>query len=306
MKAKRIVVPALFAAGFALVALVAAPHDVDAQGAPPKGAPAKPAPPAKGKGKDAKPAAAAANAPTVGKPITIQPKDMSWGIDRKKLGQIYDKVIDEDYKPKYLKVQPGADMESLDAEVAEAKGQFRRSLIEFKEIATGMDSTPMRSEYTYNNKESMMSIERGGKTRHFFFIDNKLYKVADELKLGEKAVWGKDFNEAVAKLNKYYAVDGRVREPDPAQGRPFKEVDWKDSTTEVRAVDWDNGKFAIYFQDAATVANLPNLRKNKEKETGKVDDSVSNVMRDKKAPPPPKPDDKKPGDKKPAAPAPKK
>ncbi len=256
----------------------------------PKAPPVKPKP---GPSKDNKKPAAPTEAPTTTKPIAIQPKDLAWGIDKKKLGTIYDKQIDEDFKPRYKKVQPGPSMDALDAEVAEKKAEFRRSLIEFGAVPNGMDSTPYRGEYTYNNKEALMSIERGGKTRHFFFIQDKMWKVIDTIKLGEKSQWGKDFDSAVGILNGYYGAAGRVREANEAEGRPFKEVDWKDAQTQVRAIDWGNGFFGIAFQETATVNNLPTLRKNKGPAGSGVDSKVKDAGKTQPGPPP-KVDAKKP------------
>jgi hypothetical protein len=291
MKAKLASVLAL-GLGLAL----AAPESAIAQGTPPKAPPSKDA--AKG-GKAAPPAAKkdakkeAAEPPSTAKPIAWQPKDLTWGIDQKKLGAIYDKVIEEDYKPRYLKAQPGPETERLDAEVAERKAEFRRSLTKFESTTTGYDSTPLKEEYSYGNKESLMLIERGGKTRYFLFIGDKLWKMIDVIKLGEKSKWGKTFDEGVAHVNKAYGVEGRVREPDPAQQRPFKEVDWKDATNHVRAIDWGGDKLAIAFEDSATVANLGNLRKNKKDDATRVDDKVKDAGRKKEPEPPPK--DQKPG-----------
>jgi len=250
-------------------------------------------PPAKG----AKAAPAPTEAPTVSKTITIQPAGLAWGIDRKKLGEVYDKVIDEDYKPKYRKVQPGPEMQSLDAEVAEKKAEFRRSVTEFNGVATGYDSTPLRPEYTYLNKEALMVSDRGGKVRYFFFIQGKLWKIADVIKIGEKSKWGKAFVDAAALAAKAYGIEGRVREADAAAGRPYTEVDWKDSATHVRAVDWGNDQVAFIFEDNATAANIAALRPNKLQSQTVIDPRVKDAGRKDPSAPPPK-DDKKPGAKK--------
>lgn len=253
--------------GFGSLALAAAISFSDA----PEAHAGDKTPPSKTKAKD-KPAAAPAEAPNVAKPVAIQPKELAWGIDRKKLGEIYDKVIDEDYKPKYQKAQPGPQTDALDAEVAERKAEFRRSLTEFNDTKTGFDMTPLRGEYTYNNKEALMSFERGGRIRYFFFIQNKLWKIVDSYKLGEKSPYGATWETALGKLTKHFG-EGRNRDADADAGRPFQEVDWKDTNTQVRAVNWGNDEFAIAFQDSATVANLSNLRKNKESGGGSVIDS---------------------------------
>ncbi len=274
--------------GFGTLALAA----LTLTGAPSALAGPDKAPPKSGKTPDKTKPAAPTEAPNVAKPVSIQPKELTWGIDRKKLGEIYDKVIDEDYKPKYQKAQPGPQTDALDAEVAERKAEFRRTLTEFGETKTGFDMTPLRPEYTYNNKEALMSIERGGRTRYFFFIQNKLWKIVDSFKLGEKSQWGATWEVALGKLTKHYG-EGRNRDADASAGRPFQEVDWKDTNTQVRAVNWGNDEFAIVFQDSATVAQLSTLRKNKDAVVGiGTDSKVKDVGRNK--PEPPKPDEKKP------------
>src|SRR5207245_918388 len=111
------------------------------------------------------------------------------------------------------------EMQSLDSEVQEQKDVFRRSSLDFDAIPTGIDASPLRGEYTYRNKESMMRITRKDKTRDFFFIQGKLWKIVDELPLGESAQWGKDFQDAVVKISGSYGTPGRVCPADPAHGR---------------------------------------------------------------------------------------
>ena len=278
---RTVTLGAAIALGFGITSIAAAPSAF--------AAPTKP-----GAKADPKKPAAPAEAPTTSKPVSISPKELAWGIDRKKLGEIYDRVIDEDYKPRYQKTQPGPALNDLDAEVTEKKAEFRRSLIEFKNVATGMDQTPLRSEYTYNNGEALMSIERNGKTRYFFFINNKLWKIVEAIKLGEKAKWGATFDAANTKVGEAYGAEGRVREANPAEGRPFKESDWKDATTQVRLIDWGGDEIGMGFQDAATVAQLSSLRKNKDlSAVNEVDGKVKELGRAKEDPgPPPKADPK--------------
>ena len=101
--------------------------------------------PAKGKKGDKK-EAAPVEAPTTTKPIVVQPKELVWGLSKDKVGKVYDAIIDEDYKPRYRKVLPGPETERIDAEVAERKAEFRRSLTEFGSTATGYDSSPLNGE----------------------------------------------------------------------------------------------------------------------------------------------------------------
>jgi len=192
--------------------------------------------------------------------IAISPSEVAWGIDEKQLIAIYDKVIDADFAERYKKVQPGPDMQALDAEVQQQKDAFRNSKVVFDKAPTGIDSTPLKGEYAYGNKESLMRITRAAKTRDFFFVGGHLWKVVDELPLGEKAMWGRDFQEATGKVGVAYGIAGRARGADTANGRSFSEVDWQDATTQVRAVDWGNGRFALVFQDKKGKPSVPKTK----------------------------------------------
>ena len=282
MKAKSVLVGAVW---LGLAAMVA-PQLATAAPPPAKGKPAAPAKPE-------------ASAPAPTKSINFAPSTLNWGIDTKKLATVYDKVLDNDYRSQYLHVQPGAEMEALDAQVAEKKDEFRRSQIDFGPTPTGIDATPLRQEISYGNQESLMQINRAGKVRDFFFIGKRLYKFADELPLcADKCAWGKDFAEAVAKLNTYYGVPGRKREADPKANRNYPEVDWRDGATEVRAVDWGNGKLGLFFSDVNTVNQLASLRTNKSAVSGAIDPTVADVLHAPSEPPVPK-DPKDAKDKKP-------
>jgi hypothetical protein len=275
--------------------------DAEAQGKPPaappaKGKPGKPAPP------PTKPAAAK-------KPVAVSPAAISWGMSPGQVASVYEKLIEEDFKPKYKKVQPGPSMIALDAQLAEAKAEVRRSLVKFGDVPTGYDATPLKPEYTYGNKEAVMNVTRDGRERYFFFIQDKLWKVVDEHPLGEGKPWGKTFDEALGKLGAYYQVGARVREPDATNGLAAKEGDWSDGKGHVRAVDRGETSFALIFEDEATLANLASLRTNKARDPNAMDASVSAILRDKAPPPGPPPDagkDGKKGQKPPPAPPPKK
>jgi hypothetical protein len=145
----------------------------------------------------------------------------------------------------------------------------------------------LKPEYSYNNKETLMQVTRAGKTRDFFFIQDRLWKIIDELPLGDRQAWGKDFTEAATKLSKFYGVAGRVRDPDPSPNseRGYTEIDWKDSATEVRAVDWQNGHFGLAFTDAQTHAQLGSLRSAKAVQSSGVDPSVQDVLKMPSQPP---------------------
>ncbi|NUQ78852.1 MAG: hypothetical protein HUU21_35455 [Polyangiaceae bacterium] len=252
---------------------------------------------ARGK-KTAAPPAVAAEPPDTKSAIKIAPATLTWGMAPKKVAEVVDTVLDEDYKPLYKKVSPGVKMKALDAQLAEEKSAFRRSRIDFGKLPTGIDSTPLRGEYTYLNKESMMSLTRNGQTRYFFFIQDKLWKIIDEHKLVEGHPLGKTWEEAVIKHVKLFGVPGRVLEADYEKGRNATEVDWKDAATHVRVVQRGDTAIAVVLEDRATLSNLASLRPNKPAATDDIDPAVAAAIRGSKAPEPPPPPADKAGSKK--------
>ncbi len=211
---------------------------------------------------------------TAQSPITMSPAELTWGIDKPKVIAIYDKVIDDDFKDRYQKVQPGPDMEALDAEVKAQKDAFRKSLVTLDQTTSALDTTPLRSEYTFGNREEVMRITRAQMVRDFFFIPGHLWKIVDELPLGDGARWGRDYAAALGNVALAYGVPGRARNADAEKGRPFVESDWKDATSIARAVDWRNGSFALVFEDATTVARLSVLRTAKQPALAKPADKA--------------------------------
>ncbi len=244
-----------------------------------------------------KPAAApaAAAAPSV-KKIDLPIAGLSWGISPKQVGAAIDKLIEDDYRPLYKDTSPGVKMKALDAQMAEDKDQFRRSKIEFGKLPTGVDASPLRGEYSYNNKEFMMVLTRKGQVTNFFFIQDKLWKVIQEVKFSDASSHGKTLPEVAIKLTGKFAVPGRMLAADA--NRASMEVDWKDSATHLRLIERSDAAHALAFEDIGTVANLDSLRANKPAQEDGIDPSVAAIMRGADpAPPPPEKKDEKKGKK---------
>lgn len=239
------------------------------------------------RGKKEAPAAAPAEATPTRKPIALTPAGIVWGMSQKQVGTAVDKVIDGLYRNVYKHTSPGVQMRALDAQVAEEKNAFRRSLIRFGTLPTGVDATPLKGEYTYLNKESLMTLTRKGMKVHFFFIQDRLWKVIDEQELGDKSEYGENFEAAVAKLKTKYGSAGRVLPPDYDKGRYSTEVDWKDSSTHLRVIQRSDTSIALAYEDLSTLASLSTLRANKPPEDNGIDPSVADVVRKDDAPSPP-------------------
>lgn len=224
----------------------------------------------------AKAGAVAAEAPTTKKPIAPAMAGVVWGMSSKQVAEQIDKVLDEDYRPLYKGVQPGVKEKELDAQLAEDKSQFRRSRIDFGKLPTGVDATPLKGEYTYNNAETMMTLHRKGATTYAFFIQDKLWKLIEEHKLSDTHPLGKTYPEAVVKSSTSYGVAGRVLTPDA--NRSAVEVDWKDSTTHLRIIQRGDAAAAIAYEDNATLSNLNALRPNKAVVDDGIDPAVAAIM----------------------------
>lgn len=235
------------------------------------------------------------------KPIQLLPASakLRWGLSLKDLGKAIDGMLDEEYKPLYQKTSPGIKMKQLDLQLAEEKSQFRRSRIDFGNLPVALDSTPLKGEYSYRNKESILTLSRKGETRYFFMIQDRMWKIIDEIPLGEKSPYGKDFTEAAVKLSAQYGVLGRVTPPNPDKQIYVNVVDWKDETTHVRLVERHEAAAAIVYEDLSTLNNIDALRANKPVVEDDIDASVRAIARGQDAPaPPPAAPEKKPEKKK--------
>ena len=215
--------------------------------------------------------------------ISVRPKPLRWGMSQKEVTKVYAKVIDKDYLKKYQKAQPGVQMKQLDNEVAAKKLEFEQSVVEFGEIPTSLDGTPFAGEFTYKNRESVMSIDRKKKKRHrsLFFIRNRLWKIVDVYKLGTKSRYGTSFKSAVAKIEKLLGVKGRALKANPLLALE-EQKDWSDGRTRLRLVNWDKNHIALIYEDESTAAKLKELRTyvpKAKKEGDDLDPSTKAILR---------------------------
>jgi hypothetical protein len=234
---------------------------------------------------------AAAEAPVTKKAIALSMSSVIWGLSPSQLGDRIDKILDDDYRPLYKEVQPGVKMKELDAQLAEDKAAFRRSRVDFGKLPTGLDSGPLRNEYTYNNKEALYSWNRKGETIYFFFIQERLWKIIEEKTLGESSPIGKNYQDTVVKLSANFGVPGRVTATGSTSGAV--EVDWKDSTSHLRAIQRGETAAAFAYEDNATLANLSSLRTNKAAADNGIDPDVAAIIRGGSNEPGPPDKDKK-------------
>lgn len=198
------------------------------------------------------------------KPFQIPPKGLKFGLSLEAIAKIYDKTIEAEMLPLFKKAEPGVELDQVSDELKLRQGELRRSRLEFASTPTGLDSSPLKGEYTYNNGESMATItQKSGTKRYFFFFSDELWKVYDEHKLKAGGPLGADFKEAVASLTKRFGgVAPKLIPSDFEKGRPFDEAEWRDPEKVIRAIDRGT-TLAMVYADRRVQDNLENYRKNR-------------------------------------------
>jgi hypothetical protein len=253
---------------------------------------ANPAPSAR-LAKSDKPKPAGPGPTSVDKKVKLSPDGLKFGMSLDEVSKLYEKVLDDEYVALYKTVEPGPRMAELDAELAEKKTLIVRNKLEFGNLPSGYDNTPMAGEFTYNNAESMTQIKlRSGITRHFFFFSDRLWKVYDIHKLGKKSKLGADYDGAIEGLTKTFGKAPRVRKADPAEGRSFDDADWQDKDTIVRVKNTGGNSLALAYVERKTEEGISKYRTNKGAGNEAVSKDIADITRSS-APPPEPPGAKK-------------
>lgn len=212
-----------------------------------------------------------------------------WGLSHAELTKQFTQtggILWKDYDEKLAKARVGPEQTALEAEREQVKQAFARSYTEFKDTPTGYDTTGLRGEYSYKNKEALMHIQRQGKTRFFFFINDRLWKMYDEVPLAENGSFGKAYLDAVNILNARLNAQGRVQGADAAKGVNATTVDWKDAANHLRAVDRTSDHVVgVAIEEGATASNIAALRPNKMADPMEIDPSIIAVTRNKPSDP---------------------
>lgn len=211
--------------------------------------------------------------------ISLAPDGLRWGLGLPFVSKLYEDWLDAAYVPLYKKADPGPETAELDADLADKKALIRRHQIEFGTTPTGVDQSPLKGEYSYNNGESMTKISlAGGTTRYFFFFSDRLWKVYDEYKLGAGSKLGGNWEGAIETLTQMFGGPPTMMPADPAVGRQFDEAVWITSSTHIRAINRDYQKIvAVAWADKSVQDNLASKRPNKMPDPTKMDRSVRDV-----------------------------
>jgi hypothetical protein len=239
-----------------------------------------------GKDKDAKAAAAKKPAPKPGKEeagktaasVVLYPKGLTWGMGAEQIAKLYDRIFEAQYTELYKRTPIGPQTEALDAEREEKKRLLRQNKLIFGNMPTGMDNTALKSEFTYQNNESMTKLDFGnGLVRNFFFFGDRLWKIYDEHTLGKSPI-GANWESAILYVSDKLGSKPKLLEA--GGGRDFQQAEWSDGTTLVRLVNRDYQQVVgVVFLEESVQKQLPSLRKNRKADATAVDASVAAATR---------------------------
>lgn len=231
----------------------------------------------------APPKHSAADAPQVATLAALHEKELRWGLSHDEVTAIYDNpgaLFDREYAPRLAKLQPGIEMQKVETERDTRKGNFEHSYNVFGDSPSGYDVTPLHSEYTYKNDEGIQRVFKDGKTRSFFYIKDKLWKIYDEIPLRADGALGDTYAGAIAKLNALLGAPGRTRQPNPSEGIERTTTDWQDAMSHLRADDRSGEHLVgIVLEDKRTLANLASLRAHKAEDPFALDPSIAAVTK---------------------------
>jgi hypothetical protein len=214
--------------------------------------------------------------PLVKEPIRLTPEGLHFGMASNEVVDFYNKVLDQDYVAIYKVTPVGPKLKQVDAALADQKAAFPRSEVNFGALPTGIDNTPLRGEYNYNNNETMMSLTRQGVTRYFFFASKRLWKIYDAIPLKADSDLGATYKDAIAALTKRFNVAGRVLAEDPAVGRNATEVDWADNSTHVRAIDRSGENIlGLVYEEKGTAERMAAYKASHKDTSGAIDPSIA-------------------------------
>jgi hypothetical protein len=230
------------------------------------------------------PSTAVVDTPNVPSLASMMEKDLHWGMTHTEVTAVYNQLnglFDREYAPLLAKLQPGVQQEQLEADRDSRKANFEHSMTDFtRGLTTGFDVSPLHSEYTYGNGESLQKLFKDGKNRYFFYIKDHLWKLYDEVPLQGDGPLGTSYQEAVTRLNGVLGVAGRVRGADPTQGLDRTETDWQDGRTHLRAIDRSaDHVVGIALEDRNTLTNLASLRSYKAPDPFALDPAIANITR---------------------------
>ncbi len=228
-----------------------------------------------------------ADAAPVGASMAAMRDGFRWGMSPQEVIDAHSKgtssILWKDYDERLLKMHNGPEQTQVEHERDALIDGFRsRALTKFERSGSGWESSPIRGEYTVGNHEALILVERKAKRRFFFFINERLWKIYDEVALVPNGPWGATWAEAYQKaFGAAGGIAGRAMAAVPTKGLPYQAIDWKDADSRanyLRLIDRSSERFVgVVITDFETERNLTQLRAHHETDPMDLDPGVAAV-----------------------------
>ncbi len=207
---------------------------------------------------------------------------IKFGMSLEQVAKLNDKDLEGEYKKKFLAASPTQTL-SIEDELRDKKAVFRRGRIDFVDTPTGIDQSALKGEYSYGNKESLVRMAsrtredgKGLPSRNFFFLNDKLWKIYEEHKLGPKSNLGESFEQAVKKLSAVFGAAPVKIAADFQKGQSFDEAVWRDDEKYIRAIDRGD-TLGLAFVDKSIQDNLGKHRTRQVVDQHELDKDVKSA-----------------------------
>lgn len=191
---------------------------------------------------------------------------VQWGWSRRDLINHFTRNLRAEYRPNIHKARDAMTADNLRHQLNQRIRRIRESVVEFNGRTTGYDSGFLRDEFTHRNNESMVRVRSENADDYYFFINDRLWKW---YRAFDASVFqGADFERFSGALMGRFG-EGRVREGRMTETAEEDKnwIEWQDDTTRLRAVDNHTfyGFYCLSFESKAILANLSNLRTNRQR-----------------------------------------
>ena len=204
------------------------------------------------------PAAAVVAEPPVSPRIAQELGTLRWGINHEQVIEYFRQMIRASYAPRMRnlgQVEQYRMVEQRDAEIRAVE----RTYVAFDGVPAHRrwDTSFVGEEYTHNNNESMLVYEDSrGNREFFFFINDRLWKRVQARNTAGARINLDDFT---TQLETIFGAGRRVMD-----GPRLRTVEWRDETTRLHVVDATTfyNAFCLIYEESATLAQLPTLRRN--------------------------------------------
>ena len=196
--------------------------------------------------------------PPVSPRIAQELGTLRWGINHQQVLEYFRQTIRASYAPRMRnlgQVEQYRMVEQRDAEIRAVE----RTYVEFDGAPAHRrwDTSFIGEEYTHSNNESMLVYEDSRGNREFFlFINDRLWKRVQARNTAGARINLDDF---ATQLETIFGSGRRVMD-----GPRLRTVEWRDDTTRLHIIDATTfyNAFCLIYEEAATVAQLPTLRRN--------------------------------------------